>query len=199
MLCNDVDHSVNVIHLVDEMLLTRAQQDGLTESIKQDTQTLLKQLVNQGADIVVCTCSTIGSVAESSRFENAISLRVDRAMADVAVTSASNILILAALESTLMPTQLLIEQSAKMLSKSVSINGVKVENAWQHFENGDLPTYYQIIAKEIEKHADDCDVIVLAQASMAGAKEYCGAVSIPVLASPKLGVDAALALLNSLV
>jgi hypothetical protein len=195
-LCDRNDSSVEVIHLVKEELLARAQRDGLTQSIRQDTQALLAELVNKGADVVVCTCSSIGSVAEEYLNDTAIFQRIDRAMADLAVSTGTNLLILAAVDSTLAPTKQLVEQSAQMLGKSISISTLKVDNAWQYFESGDLSHYHQMIAAQIKHQAHNYDVIVLAQASMAGATQYCASVETPILSSPELGVLAAISTLN---
>ena len=43
------------------------------------------------------------------------------------------------------------------------------------------------------EYAKDFDVVVLAQASMSKAVDYCVGVKTPVLSSPRIGVKAALA------
>ncbi len=195
-ICEHFDPSVSLIHLVDEDLLARAQNEGLTASIKTDIQKLLEKLVEQGAEVVVCTCSSIGSAAELIKFENVASQRIDRAMADKAVLTGKSLLILAALDSTLVPTKLLIEQSAQNLAQSVKISTLKVEGAWQSFESNNLTDYHQKIAAKIKQQILNYDVIVLAQASMAGATQYCEGVDTPILSSPELGVLAALTALK---
>lgn len=54
-----------------------------------------------------------------------------------------------------------------------------------------MDRYHQSIATAIDKHANHYDVIVLAQASMAGATAFCTQTAVPVLTSPELGVKAA--------
>jgi hypothetical protein len=60
---------------------------------------------SNGASMFVCTCSTIGGVAErTSTNGQFVAVRIDRAMADKAVNSGPKILVVASLESTLGPT-----------------------------------------------------------------------------------------------
>lgn len=56
-----------------------------------------------------------------------------------------------------------------------------------------MPGYHAAVAAAVPGLAAEVDVVVLAQASMASAAERAGAIGIPVLASPGLGVAAALA------
>ena len=69
----------------------------------------------------------------------------------------------------------------------------QVDNAWPHFESGDLDKYSRHIGEAIVEYAKDFDVVVLAQASMSKAVDYCEGVKTPVLSSPRIGVKAALA------
>ena len=73
-----------------------------------------------------------------------------------------------------------------------------VWGAWEKFEAGDWAGYYHTIAEALQAHADCGDVIVLAQASMAPAASLCPQMAIPILSSPRLGVEQALALWNLL-
>ena len=120
-------------------------------------------------------------------------MRIDRAMADDAVEIGNKILVLAALESTLAPTAELIKSSAKRKRKSPEIELKQIDNAWPYFESGDLENYSRRIGEAILEYAQDFDVVVLAQASMSQAVNYCEGVETPVLSSPRIGVKAALA------
>ncbi len=65
--------------------------------------------------------------------------------------------------------------------------------AWACFEAGDQDGYIDEIATQLRQVADQGEVIVLAQASMAGAAALCTDLPIPVLSSPSLGVATAVA------
>ena len=60
---------------------------------------------------------------------------------------------------------------------------------------GDNAGYLQKIAEVIRMMEPKSDVVVLAQASMAGAAELLPDIQVPILSSPKLGVEKALAML----
>ena len=85
-----------------------------------------------------------------------------------------------------------IDDSARKTGVPVSISEYLVEDAWAHFENGREEVYLQRVASALKSEAKDMDVIVLAQASMAGAKDYISDLSVPMLSSPRLGVIAAI-------
>ena len=71
-----------------------------------------------------------------------------------------------------------------------------VADTWPFFEQGDFAAYLRRIADAL-KTVDDCDVVVLAQASMAGAAELCSGLAVPVLFSPRLGLESALAVMDA--
>ena len=119
-------------------------------------------------------------------------LRIDRAMADRAVTLGPRVLVLAALASTLEPTQQLIESSCARANARIAARYLLVEDAWQYFVAGNRDAYCQAIARKIQAEAKQADVIVLAQASMAPAAELVGELGIEVLSSPRLGVQNAI-------
>lgn len=120
-------------------------------------------------------------------------LRVDRPMAERAVALGQRILVAAALESTVAPTRALVLQAARAASKQIELRELLCAPAWAFFERGDLAGYAQAIADALHGGAGDADVIVLAQASMAAAGPLCADMGIPILSSPRLGLEAALA------
>lgn len=181
-------------HRVFGQLLCDAQKTGAeAPDLVRRIQQAMTDAAAEGARVVVCTCSTIGGVAERTptggRFR---ALRIDRAMADLAVRSGPRILVVAALESALGPTQALLQQSAAARDCSVVIDALLVAQAWQHFERGDRDAYIAGVEAGVRRANPSADVIVLAQASMAPAAEHLADLGVPVLASPRLGVRAAI-------
>ena len=69
-------------------------------------------------------------------------------------------------------------------------------DAWSHFESGDMASYLKVIEASVRSAAPLPDVVVLAQASMAGAAVPLRDFGTAVLASPELGVRSALARLR---
>jgi hypothetical protein len=181
------------VTLVDEGLLQSARRSGPDHpSVLAQIEVALDQLEREGADVVVCTCSTIGEPTEqlgSRRGQRVI--RIDRPMLEAAVDAGARIAVVAAVESTVLPTRRLIESIAAARGRQVEISLVISEGAWERFEAGDQEGYLQAVAETCSLLDGTADVIVLAQASMADAVGLI-ATATPVLASPHLAVAAAL-------
>lgn len=192
-LVDKMNPSLRVHHEVDAALLNDAIAHGMSESLENRIRDAMSKAGSSGAPMVVCTCSTIGGVAELAELDNAaISMRIDRPMADTAVNRYKNILIVAAVESTLEPTLQLLKQSASNANVSPQITLKWVEDAWQHFESGNSDEYYNTIAAFIKNNVAGFDCVVLAQASMAPVAGLLQDSDIPVLASPEAGVRTAI-------
>ncbi|MET9730974.1 aspartate/glutamate racemase family protein [Streptomyces sp. NPDC006458] len=176
-------------HMVAEDLLTRARAEG-PDAVAQDVRTLVEVAAGEGAKAVLCTCSTIGAVAESVAASLRVPvLRVDRPMAAAAVAEGPRIVVLAALESTLGPTAALIGEEARRAGRPARVRTVLVEGAWARFEAGDSEAYVRLVADAADA-VTDADAIVLAQASMAPA-QHLATTSVSVLSSPRPGLTAA--------
>ena len=189
------DPGVTARHIVDESLLDEARAAGeITAALEQRIAAALRDASAPDGAVVLCTCSTIGGSAEAaSKRAGSVVLRVDRPMAERAVALGDRILVAAALASTLAPTRALILDAARAAGKQIDLRELLCETAWAFFERGDLAGYAQAIAKELRAAADTADVIVLAQASMAAAASLCADLGVPILSSPRLGLEAALA------
>ncbi|AXL87113.1 arylsulfatase [Streptomyces sp. CB09001] len=175
-------------HHVDAGLLERARRDG-PEAVAASVAAVLTRAVSEGARAALCTCSTIGGVAEAAAAVAGVPvLRVDRPMAAAAVAVGPRVLVLAALESTLAPTAALIEEEAQRAGRPVEVRTRLVDGAWPRFEAGDVGDYLRRVVEAADS-ATGADVIVLAQASMAPARESTTA-RVPVLASPAPGLAA---------
>ena len=170
-----------------------AAAGAMTPALRERIVAAVQALVEQGAGVVLCTCSTIGGAAESATVgDRASVLRVDRPMAEAAVASGRRILVAAALVSTLTPTLELLREIAERRGSSLNAQTLLCEGAWAYFERGDRTGYAATIADQIRRAAAPGDVVVLAQASMAPAAELLQGESLQVLSSPWLGVTAAL-------
>jgi hypothetical protein len=176
---------------VEEALLAEARAaGGVTPELMHTIAARLEAYAAAGARTVLCTCSTIGAALEAAAPPGLEVVRVDRPMAARAVALGGRILVLATLESTLGPTRALLEEEAQRADCEVQIELRLVAQAWDRFVAGDLEASLDLIATAIQS-APPADVIVLAQASMAGAAARCPA-HPPILSSPQLGFAAAL-------
>jgi Asp/Glu/hydantoin racemase len=187
----DQDHpGLELRHVVLPELLARARRDGAT-AVAGDVLAVLRQAVADGARAVLCTCSTLGGVAEAAAGDAGVPvLRVDRPMAAAAVARGPRVVVLATLESTLGPTVALLAQEARCAGRPVEVRTRVLDDAWRAFEAGDAGRCARLVAEAADAvRAADADVIVLAQASMAPA-ELLTTTCVPVLSSPRRGLAA---------
>lgn len=191
-LVRELDDAIPVRHEVHEGLLSGAVAAGsLSDAVRSATAAVVRALADDGAKVIVCTCSTLGGVAEATAISGCVVTRIDRAMAEQAVASGRRIVVLAALQSTFQPTVALLNRVASDAKRSIDVVEVLCERAWPLFERGDHPGYAGEIARTIEATALPGDLVLLAQASMAPAAELVRHLGVPVLSSPRSGVEAA--------
>lgn len=178
------------VAFVDEALLDRARSSGVDDpGVTDGVQRALVELERQGAGMIVCTCSTIGGIAEMIGSSNGHRVvRVDRPMAERAVELGGRIVVVAAVESTLEPTRALLESVAAEFGVELELELQIVVGAWDRFEAGDREGYLAAIAEALVSIAERCGVIVLAQASMADAADRLD-LGVQVLSSPRLAVS----------
>ena len=192
---NALAPQLNIHHVVDESLLTHAQQYGVDSTLEAKLNVHLSKLSLQ-SKVIVITCSSIGEMAENiGLLNNCIIQRIDRAMADYAVQNGKNILVVASLESTLAPTYDLLKSSSLTIESHPKISIQCIDNAWDNFLAGNMDEYYSNIIKVLKLSEANYDLIVLAQASMAGVESQVQ-LSIPIVSSPVLGVKKAIEALS---
>ncbi|WP_045234471.1 hypothetical protein [Deinococcus pimensis] len=137
------------------------------------------------ASIVLCTCSTIGAYAESTQGVRVV--RVDRPMSRHAVRTAERVHVIATLRDALPATLSLLHEEATQVGHDVRVTSSVVPDAWSTFLSGHLDDYLDQVARHVESVAGTVDVVVLAQASMAGSLALLN-IETPVLTSPRLAV-----------
>ncbi|QIB48535.1 arylsulfatase [Streptomyces aureoverticillatus] len=194
----DADHpGLALRHVVHEDLLARARAEG-PDAVADAVRAALAEAAagggaeggagGGGADAVLCTCSTIGGVAESHAAAVGVPvLRVDRPMAAAAVRAGSSVAVVATVASTLEPTRALVAEEAARVGRPVDVRTVLVDGAWERFEAGDREEFLRLVVDAVEAVAGSVDAVVLAQASMADAADRVSA-AVPVLASPRTGL-----------
>ena len=182
------------VHLVGEAFLTRAvAEGGISENLRSDLAGTVEDAFSAGADLVVCTCSTLGQAAEEAgrRLGKPV-MRIDRPMAEEAVRIGGHVVVAACLATTIDPTTDLLKEVAVEQGRQVDLSMLLIPDAWPLFERNEKEAYERMIAEEVRAVAGDCSAVVLAQASMAGAAHFCQDLALPVLSSPVMGVQYAL-------
>jgi Asp/Glu/hydantoin racemase len=184
---------IPVRHILETEPLRRAVEAGkvTSETALLTEERVLAALAEEPA-VLVCTCSTIGGVIDQMAHPRIPLLRIDRPMAQQAVAAGNRVLIAACVESTIGPTRELIEAASweKHPFPTFSSQTIRIFEAWPLFQAGDQDGYWRRIAERIREAAAGFDAVVLAQASMAGAADRLADLGVPVLSSPRMGVQA---------
>lgn len=180
--------AARTVHRVDPEALELARHDGAGERVRAVVAGHLAELREAGCEVVLCTCSTLGEVAEGLSGGGLAVIRIDRPMLRRAVALGPRIGVLAALTSTVEPTTRVLAGEAAGAEVSVEVS--VVDGAWDAFLSGDAEDYRSRIAKAARTLSSRCDVVVLAQASMEPAAALLAGLDTPVLTSPRSAVEA---------
>lgn len=189
--------SAQTVHRVDPGALELARQDGAAERVRAVVAGHLAELREAGCEVVLCTCSTLGEVAEGLSSDGLKVIRIDRPMLRRAVTLGPRIGVVAALTSTVEPTTHVLAVEAADAGAAISVEVCVVDGAWDAFLRGDAEDYYSRIAQAARALSSRCDVVVLAQASMEPAAALLPGLATPVLTSPRAAVEAVAAVIPS--
>jgi hypothetical protein len=183
------------VHAVRPDLLDRARVHGIgDQSLSDQLRAAISDLAEREASVVICTCSTLGGVAEHCAPRGGADvLRVDRPMAEMAVRSGSQIGVVAALQSTLSPTRALLDEVALRAGKEIAVVDAPCFGVWSLFERGDIAGYHRGVAETVDRLDPAIEVVVLARASMAPAAPLVQR-ERTVLSSPRSAVEAAVRL-----
>lgn len=194
-MCKSIMPDVEVFNIVDEsLLLNTIAANELTPLTSRRLAGYIESAEDAGADVVLVTCSSIGPAVEAARpFVGVPVLRIDEPMADKAVRMARKIGVIATLPTTLEPTRALIEAKATAQGRDIEIVTQLCTGAFDAVVSGDTATHDQLVREGLFTLMDQVEVIVLAQASMAGVVETLSddEKTVPILSSPQLGVATA--------
>lgn len=164
-------------HVVREDLLARAMDEGVTPIIVAELETLITGMPGP----VLCTCSTLGEVAEAAG-----ALRIDRPMMRAAANVGGPVLLACCLRETLAPSRALLAEEMVRAGNLAAIHPVVIGEAWPRFLDGDDAGFAAEIARAVRGDLDSgVRAIVLAQVSMAVARPTLRDAGIPVFAAPE--------------
>ncbi|WP_425041254.1 hypothetical protein [Primorskyibacter sp. S187A] len=175
-----------ISHAVHAEWLARAQSDGITPELQSE----ISGVIHSAPGKVLCTCSTLGPVAE----ENG-AMRIDRPMMRAAAQAAEPILLVCALQSTAEASLALLHEELDLADVDPLVLPIVLQHFWPLFESGDVAGFHAAIAAaviEIIAARPDIKTVVLAQVSMAPVAHLLDGAGLRVLASPELALGAAL-------
>jgi glutamate racemase len=192
-LCKEKLPGVDVFNIADDSLVKGIREAGsLTPTIARRVAGYLESAELAGADYIMVTCSSIGPAVEAGAKRIGVPvLRVDQPMADKAVAAGQKIGVIATLSTTLEPTADLIQRRAAVAGRQIELTAKLVEGAFEALMAGDGAMHDAKVAATLKELAQQVDVIVLAQASMARVVDSLSPADkrVPIFASPGIAVD----------
>lgn len=182
---------VNVNHIADSSLIKEViAHNEVTPAVRRRLLSYYNAAADAGADVVFNTCSSVGDVADYGNIYARIPVfRIDRPMAAEAVKNYRRIGVISTLPTTLDPTCRLLQSEARVAGREVTLVEGLADGAFAAGQSGDSETHDRLIAEAAQRIAQDVDMFVLAQGSMARMEQRLSELTgKPVLSSPVLGV-----------
>ena len=192
-LCSKYLRDVKTFNIVDDSLIKNTIAIGeLTADTSRRVVNYAASAQEAGADYILFTCSSIGAAVEAAAaLTNVPVLRVDQPMADKAVQIGKKIGVIATLSTTLNPTSDLVKRRAAIAGKEIELKSVLCEGAFEALMSGDGATHDKKVGDALKQLANEVDVILLAQASMARVVDTLTEEEkkVPILASPAVAME----------
>lgn len=184
---------INVFNIADDSLIKNTIERGeLTPETSRRVVNYVASAQEAGADFILVTCSSIGPAVETAAtLVDVPVLRVDQPMADKAVQMGRKIGVVATLSTTLDPTSDLVRRRAILAGKDIELTARLCEGAFDALMSGDAERHDEAVASALKELAQQVDVILLAQASMARVVDQLSDAEkkVPILTSPELAVQ----------
>jgi len=149
------------------------------------------EAVEAGADAILSICSTMGDVAysvqDAAKYLGVPIIIINEEMCREAVRRGGKIAVMATLPTSIAPTKNIIARVSREMGKQVEVIEVLVDGAY----GLDREQFQARMSEEAAKIADQVDVIVFSQGSMA----YCEKLiaeqfHVTVLSNPHFGAKA---------
>lgn len=182
--------------LDDSLSIDRARDGLLTEAMTQRFINLSQYALRCGCEAILFTCSAFGPAIEAAaRATSLPTFKPNQAMFDMALATPRpkgvlHVGLLATFEPSIASMVLELKTMAERLGIMLVIHTAHVPEAMDDLNRGEADLHHKKIAAEVTK-LPFCDVIVLAQFSMAAAQPWAQRQStVPVLSSPDCAVSA---------
>lgn len=181
---------VKVMNILDDSMIADIIAAGcLTKEVKRRLYGYYEIACASGAELILNTCSSIGDAVYGAReFFPIPIVRIDEPMAREAIALSDSIAVLATLPTTLDPTIRLLERCASEYGKTIRTVSGLASGAFSAITAGDAATHDRLIEETAKRVANECDVILLAQGSMARMEAPLAALTgKKIFSSPRFG------------
>jgi Asp/Glu/hydantoin racemase len=178
-------------NLLDDSLSADLKEAGTLDSRMTDRFLTLGRYASEtGADAILFTCSAFGPSIEAvaSDLRPKPVLKPNEAMFEEAAGKGARVGMLVTFQPSIAPMEAEFRAMAEASGNAISLESVLAEGAMDALLDGDADLHNRLIADAAPQLAG-CDVIMLAQFSMAQARPLVEtAVDVPVLTSPESAV-----------
>lgn len=186
---------VDCFNIVDDGIIKAiaANDNSVPPSVYDRITSYCRLAERSGADAVLVTCSSISEVVDvAASFVDIPVYKIDEPMSESAVERATtSIGVAATLATTLGPTIRQVQSKIDVSGKALKIVEGLCRGAFEALLDGDSAGHDTIVLKRVRELLDECDIVVLAQASMARAVTALDDGKDRVLTSPDTGVQRA--------
>lgn len=196
---NEVLPGCRLVNIIDDSLIADVMREkAVTPAVTRRLLHYYQTAVEIGADVILNTCSSVGEVvALGQQVVDVPIVRIDEPMAAEAVRNYSRIGVIATLPTTLQPTMRLLQAQAEKAGRDVTLIDGLAEGAYDALVSGSPEQHDALILETALRLKPQVDALVLAQGSMARMeRRLAEATGLPVLSSPRRGVEAVKAALE---
>lgn len=167
---NALPKDTEIISYQDPSILADVRDAGyVTAAPAARLVSMYMEAVSAGADAMLNLCSSVGEVADAAqdiaKYTGVPIVRVDEEMCREAVRKGDRIAVMATLPTTLEPTKNTILRVAREMNRHVELVDCLVDGAF----GLDQEQFKALMTEYAGKVADQADIILFAQGSMA----YC--------------------------
>jgi len=199
-LAREVIPEARIVSIIDDSLLDHVIAAGeLTRDVTRRLCQYALAAEDGGADLILSQCSSVSEAMDVARpLVRVPILKIDEPMAEEAARLGPRVVVAATLPTTLGPTSRLIERAATAVGRELCVTRVLAEGAFDVLKAGDATHHNRMVLDALRPHRQAADVVVLAQGSMAVVIPDLADWGVPVLTSPRLGMERAAAMLRAL-
>jgi len=187
---------VRVFNIMDDSLLAESlEHGGATPAVLKRIQFYVLAAEAMGADVAMCSCTTVGDAVRAARFYASIPVfNIDEPMAHEAVRRGTRIGIVATVPTSPAATVRQLERAAEAVGKSVRLKIALNETAFKHLQKGEIDQHNDLVHEEMDRLARSVDVLALGQISLSQIRHQT---KVPVLQVGHSGLAEARRLLDA--
>lgn len=189
---------VKVLNFLDESLIEDLNKQGfVSPDLLRRLAALIEKAEQSKVDGILLTCSSFSTyVPEISRLFQVPVLSADYAMLEQAVMDGTRIGVVATVPAAGPVTEQQLFEIAAEMNRQIEVRTEIVSEAFEALQQGDSERHDTLIHERINLLAETCDLVLLAQFSMARAlKTYHGS-DVPVLTSPEISIRKILSVIS---